>query len=222
MECSVDECTGQHYCKGYCRMHYVRWRRHGDPLITKKPGRESQGPCRIEGCGGRRVGQGLCDKHYRRMQRYGNPLATKRIIGDDEARWWSYVDRRADDECWPWKGSIDDQGYGRFGPKPAHTWGYKRFAGPVPPGWQVDHVKANGCTLRHCVNFLRHLEPVTSRENCLRGERTKLSDEQVADLLARIQAGERFANVAQEAGVHKGTLARRIGMLAISRAEQSR
>jgi hypothetical protein len=176
-------------------------------------------PCTIERCEGGQVGQGLCDKHYRRWRRYGDPLFTKRIIGDDEARWWSHVERRGDDECWPWTGKPNDDGYGVFygGAEGkvvgAHVWGYERFVEAVPPGNQLDHVRSNGCTMRNCVNFLRHLEPVTNRENTLRGEKTKLSDEYVAELLRRRQAGERLVDLCREADVHKTTLIRRFGTL---------
>lgn len=30
--CSVDECDGSHYAKGYCRNHYNRFKRYNDPL----------------------------------------------------------------------------------------------------------------------------------------------------------------------------------------------
>src|SRR5581483_4155416 len=32
--CSVDGCEGAAYCRNWCRMHYARWRRHGDPEGT--------------------------------------------------------------------------------------------------------------------------------------------------------------------------------------------
>ena len=50
----------------------------------------------------------------------------------------------------------------------AHRYSYELHIGPVPDGLTLDHVKARGCTHRHCVNPA-HLEPVTSRENTLRG-----------------------------------------------------
>lgn len=31
-QCSVDGCAEPHEAKGYCHAHYMRWRRHGDPL----------------------------------------------------------------------------------------------------------------------------------------------------------------------------------------------
>lgn len=32
--CSVARCDRIHYARGWCKMHYSRWRRHGDPLIV--------------------------------------------------------------------------------------------------------------------------------------------------------------------------------------------
>lgn len=30
--CSIEGCSRIHYGRGWCAAHYVRWRRHGDPL----------------------------------------------------------------------------------------------------------------------------------------------------------------------------------------------
>lgn len=30
--CSVEGCEKPHSCRGWCRKHYSRWKRHGDPL----------------------------------------------------------------------------------------------------------------------------------------------------------------------------------------------
>ena len=35
--CSIVGCSNPHDAKGFCRTHYRRWRRHGDPMITTKP-----------------------------------------------------------------------------------------------------------------------------------------------------------------------------------------
>lgn len=34
--CSVDECLDKARTKGYCAMHYQRYRRNGDPLIVRQ------------------------------------------------------------------------------------------------------------------------------------------------------------------------------------------
>lgn len=71
--------------------------------------------------------------------------------------------------CWLWVGNINSQtGYGRLGMDGknhvAHRVAYELAKGPIPEGLVIDHL----CRVRHCVNP-DHLEPVTIRENTLRG-----------------------------------------------------
>lgn len=40
--CRVLGCTLPYMSGGYCRMHEMRQRRHGDPLIVQRPGRKPQ------------------------------------------------------------------------------------------------------------------------------------------------------------------------------------
>lgn len=221
MECSVDECTDPFYCKGYCRRHYVRWKKHGDALYVGKPGPAAQA-CVIPGCGKGRRANGLCDMHRKRLERYGDPMAVKRVRGQgDEARWWFHVDRHGEDECWPWTAYCDENGYGIFwdGSKivKAHRWGYERFVEPIPEGLMPDHTchspavcrLGDECPHRRCVNY-NHLEPVTNRENTLRGASTKLSDDEVAVLLARWRHGISIDALAAETGMDKSALHRRL------------
>jgi hypothetical protein len=176
----------------------------------------------------------MCCTHYARWRKYGDPLITKRIIGDIEARFWSKVDRRGDDECWPWldkPGTGPSHGYGVFGigqkVVKAHVWAYEHFVGPLPQGKpRLDHLchtrdiacPGGPCAHRLCVNFLqagiRHLEPVTGRENTLRGRSTKLSDEVVAGLHARWLNGETAEALALEADTHPATLYKRFQRIA--------
>lgn len=71
--------------------------------------------------------------------------------------------------CWIWQWTIARNGYGftkvAGKTRHAHRVYYERHVGPVPDGLTLDHLYRN----RACVNPA-HLEPVTIRENTLRGE----------------------------------------------------
>lgn len=77
--------------------------------------------------------------------------------------------------CWEYTGSLNAKGYGalcRRGVLPdgkkailAHRYAYMFLVGPIPHGLHLDHL----CRNAKCCNPA-HLEPVSHRENVLRGE----------------------------------------------------
>lgn len=85
---------------------------------------------------------------------------------DVEERFWSKVDKAGD--CWLWTAACNSEDYGHFWfdrrQHQAHRVAYELLVGPIPDGLQIDHL----CRTPRCVNPA-HLEPVTSRENTLRG-----------------------------------------------------
>lgn len=83
---------------------------------------------------------------------------------------WSKVETpRTWGECWEWTAAKRSDGYGAFrsGGKltGAHRLAYEQVIGKIPIGKQIDHL----CRNRVCVNPY-HLQPVTQKENILRGE----------------------------------------------------
>lgn len=70
--------------------------------------------------------------------------------------------------CWLWERTINSYGYAKFlvnGKQiGVHRFAYITHRGPIPDGLQLDHT----CRVRSCVNPW-HLEPVTIKENVLRG-----------------------------------------------------
>lgn len=79
------------------------------------------------------------------------------------ALFFSKVERRG--ECWEWQGTLNPKGYGSFDGNTAHRAPYRWFVGPIPAGYQVDHL----CRNRRCVNPA-HGEAVTLQENRRRSE----------------------------------------------------
>lgn len=84
------------------------------------------------------------------------------------ARFWSKVE--FGHQCWNWAGGKSGgYGYFRLVPSrnmvPAHRVAYELVVGPIPEGLTIDHL----CRNRACVNPA-HMEPVTLRENLMRGD----------------------------------------------------
>lgn len=119
--------------------------------------------CGVDECANDYYCRGLCKTHYDRLRRRGDVHAS---TPTRDERFWAKVDRS--DDCWIWLAGLTHNGYGRFTVDgknvPAHRWSYERFVGPIPDGLVIDHL----CRTPACVNP-EHLEPVTQRENALRG-----------------------------------------------------
>lgn len=91
-----------------------------------------------------------------------------RVRRSVQERFLSKVDLTGD--CWEWTGNRTPSGYGTFYPtrttkRLAHRVAYELFVGPIPDGLELDHL----CRNRACVRP-EHLEPVSHRENTLRGD----------------------------------------------------
>lgn len=94
---------------------------------------------------------------------------TRRPVAE---RFWEKVDKRGEDECWPWLGATDKKnGYGHFlvgtdgvGMTTAHRASYAFVHGWPSRDFDVDHL----CRNRVCVNP-KHLEAVPPIVNVRRG-----------------------------------------------------
>ena len=74
-----------------------------------------------------------------------------------------------DTGCWLWLARSSRNGYGRISvcgvERQAHRVLWSLLFGPLPDRTVLDHL----CRNRHCINPA-HLEPVSIRENTLRGD----------------------------------------------------
>lgn len=92
----------------------------------------------------------------------------RRATQPSEDRFWAKVDKEGHAGCWIWTGARLS-GYGMFWEdgrtRRAHRFAYELLVGGIPEGLVLDHL----CRNPECVNP-GHLEPVTQRENTMRGE----------------------------------------------------
>lgn len=140
--------------------------------------------CSIDGCTSPAKGQGWCSKHWQRWKKHGDPLKVAWERGNPRANFNAKVDKRGPDDCWPWLGYTDPDGYGHFAvpagrgqrDMPAHRYSYILEFGSIPERGHLDHLCHTRspdclggvtCLHRRCVNPA-HLEPVTPGENIRR------------------------------------------------------
>ena len=166
---STRPASGSHRCDSpiYGRSSYARspgachscWYMVPDPLPLDKASRWFSGS-----------GNGFRSRRFNEKDRgSGMPRLPMKQVDLDErlvARFWKNV--RVTDGCWEWLLSLNDHGYGQIRinrqPFRAHRLSWQIHHGPVPEGMCLDHL----CRNRACVNPA-HLEPVSVRENNLRG-----------------------------------------------------
>lgn len=92
--------------------------------------------------------------------------------------------------CWIWQRTTN-RGYGTMGRNGknyyAHRWYYEQHVGPIPTGYQIDHL----CNMPRCVNPA-HLKAVTRSENVRRSQ-SKLTPAMEAQILASPLSARRLA-----------------------------
>lgn len=83
---------------------------------------------------------------------------------DIQQRFWNRTARKEYKDCWPWLGTINDEGYGMIKIDGkihrAHRLSYLIQNGPIADGLVIDHI----CENKSCVNPM-HLSAVTVKQN---------------------------------------------------------
>lgn len=77
--CSFEGCERPHAGRGLCKMHWKRWRTHGDPgVVAPRGGAPKYIGCSVDGCDRKHHSKGFCSTHATRYATHGDPL----IVGD--------------------------------------------------------------------------------------------------------------------------------------------
>lgn len=158
--CSIEGCDRHVAGRGWCHMHWQRWRKHGDPLTRSAPKPPRQ-RCSVADCDSVAHARGWCIGHYQRWYKLGDPEAVTLHSMTIPERFEVKVDKASPGGCWLWTGANNGR-YPVFqkGGRYAHRWSYEHHVGPIPEGYEVDHL----CRVTLCVNPA-HLEAVTPQEN---------------------------------------------------------
>lgn len=125
--------------------------------------------CAIDSCDQPHVARGWCYRHWRRWRQHGDPMGGRPKLTPDQRFLACFTKTET---CWIW--TDDRHRYGRFyidhHRLAAHRWAYQRWVGPIPDGYEVDHL----CCVTRCVNPA-HLEAVTPQENKRRARLVQVS-----------------------------------------------
>jgi hypothetical protein len=98
--CSVESCEQMARIKGYCKTHYNRWHKHGDPLGGSWANLINVGnTCSIEGCDKPAKARSWCSMHHYRWKKHGDTAVTKPRLpkwyrGPDGYVYWSGREQR--------------------------------------------------------------------------------------------------------------------------------
>jgi hypothetical protein len=173
--------------------------------------------------------RGLCRRHYEYRQRHGT-LPPKKIPPTIEERFWSHVDRRGPDECWPWRRGRSTRGYGtlfvragELGQTSNTILQAHRVAFYLIHGRWPDPHALHGCDNPPCCNALNpeHIHEgdhfMNMQEKVARGRhqyprgpnhaQAKLTAHQVREIRTRYAAGGiRQADLASEFGTVQSTI----------------
>lgn len=160
ISCSIDNCSKPFLAKGFCRAHYKRFSRHGDPL----GGRVSKSVCSVEGCSTVPVAKGWCPKHYYRVKK-GISLTDKTVAEmDGKERIANNIKINKKTGCWDWQGATVGNGYGlitfNYKSTRVHRLSYRLFVGLIDKGLYVLHK----CDRPICCNP-NHLFLGTQKDN---------------------------------------------------------
>lgn len=203
--CSVEGCERDAEARGWCRMHYRKAWKHGDPTYVGTKGRPKTPKVRLErvipvcdvgGCTELaldRPNAKYCGPHHDiAVRTKARPRTTWKPT--DEERFWAKVAKLGEENCWLWYGRlVQKEGattkpYGKFNfggrSMSVHRYSYE-IANNVKLESHTPIHHTCGETL--CVNPA-HLQATTPHENTAEMLHRRWYEERIAELEAKLAA----------------------------------
>lgn len=132
-ECTIEDCTGEVLARGWCKTHYNRWRKHGDPNV------HLWNTCKR--CSSKTKLQDYCPdcKEYLSRSRHDGESLEDKIARVE-------VDKSGD--CWVWRGNMTND-VPRVGSTYVLNYFWQQKTGKTkPPGRLIQR----SCRNLSCVN----------------------------------------------------------------------
>jgi predicted XRE-type DNA-binding protein len=225
--CAVAGCKGDASrsaggVRGWCRKHYKRWKRNGDPEKTVVTIGGATGTCSVDGCGSAAKVKGMCKAHERRLRIYGDPNGKPSWrTPSQEAYQWLVNHKSYDcDDCLIWPFQRSPNGYGHLRTPDGRRTTASREMCILSQGRPHGEAKyaAHTCGKGHegCVNP-KHLRWASNSENQMdrvghgtsnRGQAhgiAKISSEQVIEIRKMAETMSQ-REIARRIGVNPGTV----------------
>jgi len=181
-KCSIDGCEKHVHGHSYCKTHYQKWYRTGDPISKDQRLRTKW--CSVEGCGKNIDGNGYCNKHNRRFKKYGDPhkliFEQHRMTNTLEYGIWEGIKRR----CYS-KKHVSYKWYGGLGVKMCDRWLHSFVAfyedmGKRPDkGYDIDRIDPYGDYEPNNCQWITH------KENC--NKKRKHTDIKCVEMLCQFE-----------------------------------
>lgn len=86
-EVDGERCDRTAFARGWCKGHWGRWKRNGDPgAVEFRKFRGATASCTVDGCPDPHAARGFCDTHYARWKKLGHPDCERPIARQRDHR----------------------------------------------------------------------------------------------------------------------------------------